>query len=379
MTTTTPLHVQILSIPAASQHDSPLFGMLPGEVRSYIFSLALADYADASPDKQYEAETCYKRPHYFAPRRSDTALLSTCRAAYAECWFLPFVLQEQTHWLTSQDRAPPEYNVYEHEPYAVQFHSLKSPLQQIHDQRGANETIEIESLRAFAQMYRLKEDALALLLQTPHLHPRRVTLTIRHADWWFWEDDEPLRFSGEWIEDVSRVLPSSVREFYIELETLERKKKQLDSIAKQMRERWFFKRTDGAALYADVTGGNAEVSRWSGTSTWHGRRWVRDETESGRIDYYVLCIPFRLQHVVERGGGSVSDHARQAAQGDIFDENKFNLHLPGQSRIGGLGYVYVYTGDEEEDEDDDDEDEEEEGEEEDDDMSYNGSNSDDEE
>ncbi|KAI1136423.1 hypothetical protein F5Y05DRAFT_108025 [Hypoxylon sp. FL0543] len=319
-TTMTPLHAKILAIPAALQEESPLFGVLPAEVRSSIFSLALTDYPDPTPDKQYNSETCYTRPHYFAPRKADTALLRTCRAAYAECWFLPFMLQEQVHWLTAQDRAPPEYRVH------VSAKSLRSRLQQIRKQRGGDEIVEIESLRVFAQMYKLEEGRLERLLRTPGLYPRRLTLTIRHTDWWHWENDQPLRFEAQWIQPVCAALPSSVREICIELESLERKKDQVDSIAKQMREKWFFKRTDGVVLFPDVTGGNVEVSRWSGTSTWNLLRWTRDETAPGRIDYYVVSVPFRPQHAVERKGGAVSDEALRAASENVFDARKMRLY-----------------------------------------------------
>ncbi|KAI2629318.1 hypothetical protein GGS26DRAFT_121081 [Hypomontagnella submonticulosa] len=336
---TTPLHVKILSVPAARQDESPLFGILPAEIRIYIFSLALTDYPDPSPDKHYDESTCYKRPHYFAPRKSDTALLRTCRAAYAECWFLPFVLHEQTHWLTSWDRAPPEYGLYNN-----MAEDIRSQLAQIKEQRGDDEIIEIEQLRIFAQMYKLEGHDLSEFLEMSGLRPRRLTLTIRHADWWYWENDAPLRFEAGWIKAVCDVLPSSVREICIELESLERKKDQVDSIAKQMRERWFFKRTDGIALFADVTGGNDEVSRWSGTSTWHHKTWTRDETVPGRIDYYVVCVPFRLRHIVERKGGRVSDEAKHAAQRGVFEANKMRLHIPKQEM----------SEDEDEDEDEDD-------------------------
>ncbi|OTA99078.1 hypothetical protein M426DRAFT_325480 [Hypoxylon sp. CI-4A] len=320
-----PLHTQILSVPAARQDESPLFGVLPAEIRSAIFSLALTDYPDPTPDNQYAAETCYTRPHYFAPRKSDVALLQACRMAYAETWFLPFVLQEQTHWLTAQDRAPPEYKVH------VSQRALQSRLQQIQEKRGG-ETFDTEGLRVFAQMYVLEGGKLARLLLTPRLYPRRLTLTIRHADWWNWESDQPLRFEANWIKGVCDVLEGSVKEFCIELESLERKKDQIDLIAKQMREKWFFKRKDGAVLFPDVTGGNVEVSRWSGTSTWHGKTWTRDETEPGRIDYYVLTVPFLLQRTIERKGGAVSEVAIQAANKNDFNPRKMKLFCPRPGR-----------------------------------------------
>lgn len=177
-------------------------------------------------------------------------------------------------------------------------------------------------------MYKLEENRLATLLATPGLHPRRLSVTIRHADWWYWESDEPLKFEGEWIRRVSEEMAGSVREVCIELESLERKQGQIDNIAKQMRERWFFKRKDGIALYADVTGASDEVTRWSGTSTWNRQRWTRDETEEGRLDYYVLAVWFRPEHVVQRRGGSVSDEAKHAAENGIFDSSKLKLSLP---------------------------------------------------
>lgn len=341
----TPLHAKILSAPADRQEECLLFEVLPPEIRTQIFSFALADYPDPSPDKHYAAATCYTRPHYFAPQKSDTALLRSCRAVYAECWFLPFVLREQTHWLTQQDRAPPEYDtqLFPSHGGAAGRWALQSQLEQIHKQQGDGKEVEIKELRVFAQMYKLEGGKFAELLETPGLRPRRLTLTIRHADWWFWEHDEPLRFEAGWIEAVSKVLPSSVREFCIELESLERKKDQVDKIVQQMRQKWFFKRSDGAALYADATGGNAKVNRWSGNSTWHSKRWVRDETEPGIINYYVASIPFLPQRVVERRGGKVGDQGQWAAENNIFDASKMKLHLPGQTRIEDA-VPYVWDG-----------------------------------
>ncbi|OAA63590.1 hypothetical protein SPI_03753 [Niveomyces insectorum RCEF 264] len=330
-----PLHAQLLTASPVPQDASPLFAILPPELRSSIYTLALADYPDPAPDRAYDPDTCYTRPHYEAPRTSDTALLRTCRAVYAECWFLPFVLREQVHWLTAPDRAPPEYD-----RRARTHAALRAQLQQVQKQLGAGYNgalAQMAHLRVFAQMYKLERGALADLLRTPCLWPRRLTLTIRHADWWHWEDDEPLRFEAGWLPAVSAALPDSVGELCLELETLARKQDQLDAIAQQMRTKWFFRRTDGAVLYADATDGspdgspdrdNSTVSRWTGTSTWNCQRWIRDETSPGHIDYYVVRVPFWPQHVVARRGGRVSDEARRAAEASHFDAAKMRLALP---------------------------------------------------
>lgn len=315
------LHATLLSRPAAPQPQCPLFATVPAEVRTQIFTLALSDYPDPSPDRRYKNETCYTRPSYFAQRRSDTELLRTCRAIYRECWFLPFILMEQTHWLTSADRAPPEYDL------ETSKSRLSRRMERIIEEQN-DSTIGISGLRVFAQMYILEGGALADLLSTPYLNPRSLTLTIRHADWWFWENDEPLRFEGDWIKEASKCLPQSVQEIHIELESLERKKSQIDGIAKQMCERWFFKREDGTVFYADVTGKSNEVTRWSGRSIWNGKRWTRDEAAPGRLDYYVVDVVFRLGPAVERRGGMVSELARKYAGQSSFSYRKLKLHLP---------------------------------------------------
>jgi hypothetical protein len=59
---------------------------------------------------------------------------------------------------------------------------------------------------------------------------------------------------------------------------------------------------------------------------------VRDETEEGRIDYYVVAVSFRLEHVVQRRGGVVSGEAREAAGKGEFG-GRFRLFLPNATRL----------------------------------------------
>ncbi|KAM0321728.1 hypothetical protein ACHAQA_009967 [Verticillium albo-atrum] len=299
-------HREILSRPAAAQDDSPLYSVLPGEVRNQIFTFALTDYEDPNPERQYNTTTCFTRPSYFAPRKTDSQLLRTCRAIYKECWHLPFTLKEQMYWITSDDRAPPEFRTAGLE--------LTNWLKKIAELQGEDK-VEVDRLRVFAQMYKLEEGGMERLLKTPFFQPRSITLTIRHTDWWFWEDDNPLRFQGAWIKSACAVLPNSVREIRIELESLQRKQNQVDDIATQMTQRWFFKRPDGAVLYAD---GVTEVSRWTGRSTWHQQQWIRDEIAPGKIAYYIRTVSFRPEPVIERRGGKVSPMAQGAAARNRF-------------------------------------------------------------
>ena len=170
-----------------------------------------------------------------------------------------------------------------------------------------SQVVDMSSLKVFAQMYSVEDGDLHRLLRMRRLNPRRVTLTIRHADWWYWEDDRPLRFEAKWLEPVALSLSPSTNEFVFELETLERKKDQLDYIVSHICRKWFFKRRDGVVLYGDTTGKSNHVSRWQGCSIWDGQRWTRDESSPGKIDYYVVTVPFRPLSAVERRGGKISD------------------------------------------------------------------------
>ncbi|KJZ70914.1 hypothetical protein HIM_09707 [Hirsutella minnesotensis 3608] len=326
-------HALLLSREAATQDQSPLFSKLPGEVRGLIFAFALSDYPD--PNKQFDPMTCYARPSYFAPRKTDIELLRTCRAVYRECWHMPFALREQVHWATEIDRAPPGF--------WSQDSRLAERLSHITELQGET---EIDSLRIFAQMYKLEQGDVAALLRTPFLHPRSVTLTIRHADWWFWESDTPLYFEGSWIQSFCEAMSSSVCEIHLELESLQRKKRQVDDIAKQMAERWCFKRRDGAVLYADTHKEAFKVSQWSGTSTWHNRRWIRDETEPDRIDYYIVTVSFRLESIQNRRGATVSEGARETARRGYSNTERLKLRVPWATRIASAApSIYVGTTD----------------------------------
>ncbi|KAJ4312666.1 hypothetical protein N0V84_009810 [Fusarium piperis] len=350
-----PTPQDILSIPDSPQSGSPLFKLLPAEVRNHIFALALTDYEDPSPDNHYGDNVCFTRPSYFSPRRTDTALLRTCRAVYRECRFLPFMLTEQLHWLSFDERAPPEYDVN------TAVNKLHATAKEIAQQMG-QEQVQIAGIRVFPQMFKLEEGELERLLRMPYMDPKRLTITIRHADWWRWEDDAPLFFNGFWIGDVSDELSPSLNEICIEMETLERKKRQVDRIAKMMIERWFFKKPDGTVLLADTEGSTRQESRWRGTSRWHNKRWTRDETEEGVIDYYIVSVTFRPRQVIERNGGKVSEHASNRAESDNYDYDELRLDLPDETPmecarpfIDESGEFSWWCGEDSEDEEDEDE------------------------
>ena len=64
------------------QSQSPLFGILPGEIRNEIFALALVQYEDDTA--AYPEDSYWYRPGFKCPRKSSSALLRSCRLAYLE-------------------------------------------------------------------------------------------------------------------------------------------------------------------------------------------------------------------------------------------------------------------------------------------------------
>ena len=200
------------------QSQSPLFTTIPAEVREHIFYYALADYEDTA--NLYDQETCYRRPEYLAPRRSDTALLRTCQRVYQEAWFRPWTSTEHTLWLTADDRCPQRVTTPE---------KLQSSLNLLYKHHGDT---DIDHVRIFPQLYMLENGhKLGQILMLEHFHPRCMTITIRHTDTWFWESDEPLHIGSAWVKACR--FPDSLRELRVELESLERKKDQVDCIAAQ--------------------------------------------------------------------------------------------------------------------------------------------------
>ncbi|KAK6345684.1 hypothetical protein TWF718_007593 [Orbilia javanica] len=274
------------------QHGSPLF-LLPGELRNQIWEYALTPYNDFS--RPYPSSTPYCRPDYYAPLTSAVSLLRTCKAIYKESWYLPWIKADLCFYLTSTDRRPPRVETVER---------VEAILNDLHS-RGIDTSTN--HVRVFAQAYQLEDrTSFPRILRMDHFRPREVVVTIRHTDFWYWERDAPLRLGGQWVSRCE--FPESVKVFKLEFESLERKKEQVDDIAEQAAAYWEFKREDGARLSAiiekpagDGNGageakGEMEVMRWTGSSNLRGLRWLRDETEHGKLNYYVKTVIWRVRN-----------------------------------------------------------------------------------
>lgn len=261
---------------ANPQAECPLFQTLPGEIRNHIFRYTLTEYEDK--DLVYEDKTPYKRPEFAAPRKIDTALLSTCKRVYQEGWYLPWSTAEHVFFLAWRGRRPDR---------VTSIPKMKKACQIVQAVQGTNETA---SVSVYAQLCNLEYGReLSNILGIPYLNPSSVCVTIRHTDWWNWETDTPLAIGSTWVNSCR--LPDSTLAMRMQLESTMRRKDQIDDIAGQMIEKWTFRREDGTLLRA--TQEDVSVQTWTGKSTWEGARWVRDESRPGEIDYYVKTVVWK--------------------------------------------------------------------------------------
>ncbi|KAH8650489.1 hypothetical protein BGZ61DRAFT_469291 [Ilyonectria robusta] len=319
-----PSFPSLLSKSAVTQSESPLFTLLPGELRSRIFRLALTDSPD--PQKQqYKARRTYNRPGHLGPVRAYLELLRTCRSVYQECWFVPF-LKEQTFWLCRDWDMPPQHR--DQNVLAKLFQVFPEVARHL-----GHEKVRIDGVTIFSRAQSLDEGELIHLVSK--LNPRRLRLIIRHTDWRNWQHDHTLYLRGSWLKTLNETLSksSSLRKVQVELESLSRKQEQVDAIADQMRRRWFFRGEEGL-LYASSEIHCSTSYEWSGASTWFGsntwsrERWIRDEVAPGRIDYYVTVITFQTEARIRQSGGRVDGEAKLRAASCSSQEKPFELRAP---------------------------------------------------
>ncbi|KAI4740150.1 hypothetical protein E4T50_09409 [Aureobasidium sp. EXF-12298] len=303
-------NISITTDSAHEQSQSALFSILPGEIRNHIWNYALAEYQDET--QLYDDATCYKRPEYLAPRKTETMLLRTCKRIYQEAWFLPWTNAEQIFYLTSSDRRPPRTTT----PSAMQKTLLAI---------SKTQTMPIiQHVRVFPQLYMLENgQTLQGILNLDFFYPKVITITIRHTDWWYWESDNNLHLDATWV-DFCR-FPNSLTELRVAFESLERKKDQIDDVVKQAMEGWVFRRKDGTELSASDC--KPEIMRWSGSATWGHHRWLRDETSPNKLDYYVSTVTWRPV-------SAPADDEKAASSVNVAGSRKFpNLDAIGYSQL----------------------------------------------
>ncbi|KAL8931467.1 MAG: hypothetical protein Q9216_007192 [Gyalolechia sp. 2 TL-2023] len=241
------------------QHNSPLFGRLPPEIRNIIFKLVLTAYED--PRRKFSPCSLYYRPGYTCGQRIDTALLLTCRLAYAETARLPAGLNELTIWL------------YEHTPFKQEIcEDDKNEPEPAHCAKTLLRFHELRTIHVFVDQLWLEDASFAQLLDLwSCASPTHLILTLRYMDWFGWDLGYPLvldpkfccgrfqlsgRFSkasdafepGSWGIQLRHVRGLQVLQ--LELETIDHRKQELDTIVDHAKT-WAVPLGDGKVLTLD--------------------------------------------------------------------------------------------------------------------------------
>jgi hypothetical protein len=118
---------------------------------------------------------------------------------------------------------------------------------------------------------------------------RKLIITVRHHDWWSWEDDSNFRmdvsdsYGAKWRRGFLSF--PMLDEFQMELETLERRREALDEVVQHVRT-WRIPLGHGKVLSTEGMDINSEV--WMGT--------VLGEAK-GRLTEGIQSIPYRVARI----------------------------------------------------------------------------------
>jgi hypothetical protein len=84
----------------------------------------------------------------------------------------------------------------------------------------------LKNVRFFTQMYWLESGSdLNDIFNSTRFQPTVLTITIRYSDWWFWEDNDPLSMSEDWLKCFNG--NPGLRQLRVEYETLSWKKEEM--------------------------------------------------------------------------------------------------------------------------------------------------------
>ncbi|EQB53412.1 hypothetical protein CGLO_06849 [Colletotrichum gloeosporioides Cg-14] len=254
------------------QLQCPLFSTLPGEIRNEIFALALVQSEDS--EKAYPEDSYWYRPGFSGPRKSSSALLQTCKAAYFEG---QKAFLRELEWAFWFDRGPEGRTGMDS---CLSFFRKLTPQQ----------SQDLKKVRFFMQMFRFENGTeLHRLFHQPNFNPEKLTITIRYSDWWYWESDTPLRMKEDWLRRFSG--PPGLRELKVEYETITRKKDAMMKIVERNK-KWKLSVGDSEGGHLSAEGTKLVEWRWHGKSALGGTKWYH-HGEGDTMEYVVVTDTWR--------------------------------------------------------------------------------------
>lgn len=230
-----------------AQLQSPLFGVLPPEIRRMIFTFALTDYERTILSADGKKKLYFHHRIHEHTRRTYTELLRTCKRVFQETWFMPFAFAK--HGLVD-----PYFNYLCWKERQMNFtgeaidirlgivkdfadsHQLGLYLQQIDSFQlflGSAELNEASAMELYPQVI---DDIITL----QEYRPKIITITIDYVK------DSPKFIEAKWVNEV-RFSPA-VKTIEVEFRSLRIHKYILALIADFVTKNWFFRREDGVVF-----------------------------------------------------------------------------------------------------------------------------------
>ncbi|KAH7077534.1 hypothetical protein BKA63DRAFT_466730 [Paraphoma chrysanthemicola] len=287
------------------QPQSPLFNVLPGEIRNEIFAYALMQYEDDAA--AYPEDSYWYRPGFSGPRKASSALLQTCKAVYAEG---QKVFLRELEWAFWFDRGP-------------DGRSGNSACLKFFNDLTPQAAQSLEKVRFFTQMYWLEGGSnLRRIFKAPQFRPSELTITIRYSDWWYWESNSPLRMNEEWLRAF--VGSPGLRTLRVEYETLSWKKAEMMRIVERNK-KWKLpvRRDDDDATdwegFLSAEKSELQEWTWKGTSKLGGQTWSHHGKgeKDEMVEYIVVTDTWRF---VE-GQLSEEEIRSRGIEGKYWDED----------------------------------------------------------
>lgn len=236
----------------------------------------------------YRPEHTHKHYHAVAPLR-------TCSRIYLEARLILASTATQDLWNCWYDHAPLE------EASVPRFQDMIP-----------EQLVVVESLLIYAQKCELEHLHGAFTIPeleifSDKLRIHHLTVTVRHGDWWNWEEDEPLWLDGDenyepWCTQFARIFPD-LEAFKFKLETLERLRPEMDALVINVR-RWRISLREDVELSAQ--GQPVHRRTWDGFSEFSGV--VPAPEGADTLPYHVVTICWQPRLIERRQSTSQSFH-----------------------------------------------------------------------
>jgi hypothetical protein len=137
------------------------------------------------------------------------------------------------------------------------------------------------------------------IFSEPSFRPTSLTITIRYSDWWFWENNEPLRMEERWLKVFEG--PPGLKELRVEYETLSWKREEMMKIVERNK-KWKLalrnEEADGQEQGQAEGHLSAEKTelvewKWKGPSELDGQKW-QHHGDGDEVEYVVVTDTWRF-------------------------------------------------------------------------------------